>query len=138
MAPVEFLTRLAALIPPPKFPLVRYHGVLAPNSKWREDVVTRLSAEQRAELRQQEGRVHRKPEARAPPVGRETTCAGTAKSTRRREHCRDARAEHTRGNIIASICGQRPGPKTARTPRKAPTRPGACEWGVTPASRYLR
>ena len=33
MTPVEFLARLAALIPPPKFPLVRFAGVLAPRSK---------------------------------------------------------------------------------------------------------
>jgi hypothetical protein len=50
MSPVEFLARLAALIPPPKFPLVRYHGVLAPNSKWRKHVVPQPSAEQRAQL----------------------------------------------------------------------------------------
>jgi hypothetical protein len=29
----------SALIPPPRYPLVRYHGVLAPGSKWRRDVV---------------------------------------------------------------------------------------------------
>ena len=39
MTPVEFLARLAALIPPPRYPLVRYHGVLAPNSKLRKRVV---------------------------------------------------------------------------------------------------
>ncbi len=39
MTPVEFLARLAALIPPPKFPLVRFAGVLAPRSKWRARVV---------------------------------------------------------------------------------------------------
>ncbi|WP_437776236.1 transposase [Sorangium sp. So ce1097] len=30
MSPMEFMARLAALIPPPKIPLVRYHGVFAP------------------------------------------------------------------------------------------------------------
>ena len=39
MAPLEFLARLAALVPPPKFPLLRYAGVLAPASKWRREVV---------------------------------------------------------------------------------------------------
>jgi hypothetical protein len=39
MEPVEFLARLAALIPPPRFPLVRFAGVLAPRSKWRARVV---------------------------------------------------------------------------------------------------
>ena len=39
MAPMEFMARLAALIPPPRTPLVRYQGVLAPNSPWRAAVV---------------------------------------------------------------------------------------------------
>ena len=41
MTVVEFLARLAALVPPPRCPLVRYHGVLAPHSKWRSAVVPR-------------------------------------------------------------------------------------------------
>ena len=41
MTPLEFLARLAAIVPPPKFPLLRYAGVLAPASKWRSDVVPR-------------------------------------------------------------------------------------------------
>ena len=39
MTPMDFMARLAALIPPPRYPLVRYFGVLAPNSKWRKLVV---------------------------------------------------------------------------------------------------
>jgi Putative transposase len=39
MTGVEVLARLAALIPPPRFPLVRYHGVIAPNSSWRKSIV---------------------------------------------------------------------------------------------------
>lgn len=39
MQPEEFLARLVALIPPPRFPLVRYHGVFAPNSPWRGAIV---------------------------------------------------------------------------------------------------
>jgi hypothetical protein len=39
MTPLELLARLAALTPPPRYPLVRYHGVLAPASKWRRLVV---------------------------------------------------------------------------------------------------
>ncbi len=41
MTPLEFLARASALIPPPRFPLVRYHGVLAPNSPHRARVVPR-------------------------------------------------------------------------------------------------
>jgi ribosomal protein S27E len=39
MTPLEFMARLAALLPPPRYPLVRYIGVLAPASKWRRLVV---------------------------------------------------------------------------------------------------
>ena len=39
MTPVEFLARLAALTPPPRYPLTRYAGVLAPSAKWRKRVV---------------------------------------------------------------------------------------------------
>jgi hypothetical protein len=39
MTPVAFLARLAALVPPPRYPLLRYHGVLAPHAKRRGVVV---------------------------------------------------------------------------------------------------
>jgi hypothetical protein len=39
MTPLELLARLSALVLPPRYPLVRYHGVLAPRSSWRRDVV---------------------------------------------------------------------------------------------------
>ncbi|MEO8902087.1 MAG: transposase [Polyangiaceae bacterium] len=32
MQPVQFLARLAALIPPPRHPLVRFYGVFAPHA----------------------------------------------------------------------------------------------------------
>ena len=32
MSPLEFLQRLAALVPRPRLHLIRFHGVLAPNS----------------------------------------------------------------------------------------------------------
>jgi len=35
LEPIELLARIAALIPPPRHPFMRYHGVLAPSSKWR-------------------------------------------------------------------------------------------------------
>jgi hypothetical protein len=41
MAPLELLARIAAILPPPRFPLTRLHGVLAPRSSWRKDVVPR-------------------------------------------------------------------------------------------------
>ena len=39
MSPLELLQRLAALVPRPRLNLIRYHGVLAPNAKWRSQVV---------------------------------------------------------------------------------------------------
>ncbi len=38
-SPLEFIARLAALIPPPKLNLTRFHGVFAPNHKLRQQVI---------------------------------------------------------------------------------------------------
>ena len=37
--PIELLEKLAALVPRPRTNLLLYHGVLAPNAKWRSRVV---------------------------------------------------------------------------------------------------
>ena len=37
--PLEFIGKLAALVPPPRFNLVRYHGILAPAARWRGQVL---------------------------------------------------------------------------------------------------
>ena len=39
MSPLEFMQRLAALVPRPRLHLIRFHGVLAPNAKLRAMVV---------------------------------------------------------------------------------------------------
>ena len=39
LEPLEFLEKLAALVPPPRSHLVRYHGVLGSSHEWREAVV---------------------------------------------------------------------------------------------------
>lgn len=44
MTPVQFLARLAALVPLPRHPLVRFYGVWAPHSQWRSRVVTAAPA----------------------------------------------------------------------------------------------
>ena len=41
MDPMECLARLTALVPPPRYPLVRYAGVLGPRSAWRKEIVPR-------------------------------------------------------------------------------------------------
>ncbi len=38
-SPLEFMQRLAALVPRPRLPLIRFHGVLAPNAKLRAAIV---------------------------------------------------------------------------------------------------
>jgi len=54
MSPLEFMQRLAALVPRPRLHLIRFHGVLAPNAKLRAQVVPQVpesptQAEQPAE-----------------------------------------------------------------------------------------
>ena len=39
MAPLEFMQRLAALVPRPRLHLIRFHGVLAPNAKLRREII---------------------------------------------------------------------------------------------------
>jgi len=39
MTPIEFMARLASIVAPPRRHLLRYHGVLAPNAKWRKLIV---------------------------------------------------------------------------------------------------
>jgi Putative transposase/Transposase zinc-binding domain len=39
LEPLELLERLAALVPPPRRPLVAYHGLLAPRARWRAAIV---------------------------------------------------------------------------------------------------
>src|SRR5262245_24508508 len=39
MEPLEFIERLAALVPRPRLHLIRFHGVLAPNAKLRSKIV---------------------------------------------------------------------------------------------------
>src|SRR5712692_640125 len=46
LSPLELMRRLAALIPPPGFHLVGYHGVLASRSKYRPRVVPKRTAEE--------------------------------------------------------------------------------------------
>src|SRR5215510_10141221 len=43
MEPLEFMERLAALVPRPRLHLIRFHGVLAPNAKLRSKIVPALA-----------------------------------------------------------------------------------------------
>ena len=43
--PLDFMSKLAALVPVPRVNLTRYHGVFAPNSKHRSDVIIKRNAQ---------------------------------------------------------------------------------------------
>jgi len=43
MSPLEFMERLAALVPRPRLHLIRFHGVLAPNARLRPEIVPSVS-----------------------------------------------------------------------------------------------
>jgi hypothetical protein len=43
MSPLEFMQRLAALVPRPRLNLIRFHGVLAPHAKLRAQIVPSVS-----------------------------------------------------------------------------------------------
>jgi hypothetical protein len=50
LPPLKFLARLAAMVPPPRAHLVRYHGVFAPNAKLRDAVVRTCPKAQESEV----------------------------------------------------------------------------------------
>jgi hypothetical protein len=66
MTPLELLARLAALVPPPRHPLVRFHGAFAPRSSWRELVVPQppTVASQPPHRHEPDRRDHEKAEAK--------------------------------------------------------------------------
>ncbi len=92
MTPLELLARLAALVPPPRYPLVRYHGVLAPRSPWRKSVVPR-----------------------APSLAVASRHVHTEKSPDKKQEERGAGArDRDARSIGASKNGDEPGSKAAR------------------------
>ena len=66
MTPLEFLARLAAIVPPPRYPLLRYAGVLGPRSSWRRDVVPRTPQSRGCDPKP-EGKDHKAPPPKAVP-----------------------------------------------------------------------
>ncbi|MFT5356266.1 MAG: hypothetical protein ACI9KE_003489 [Polyangiales bacterium] len=48
--PLDFVSRLCPLIPPPRFHMLRYHGVLAGHSRDRAEVVPQESAKDESSL----------------------------------------------------------------------------------------
>jgi len=66
MAPLEFMARLACIIAPPRLPLTRYHGVLAPGSSWRRQIVADARAPSDACEAAHGSHAHAKPPGKAP------------------------------------------------------------------------
>ena len=60
MEPLEFMERLAALVPRPRLHLIRFHGVLAPNAKLRRQIVP-APPERAAETSSQDAKAKRAP-----------------------------------------------------------------------------
>ena len=58
--PLTFLSRLAALVPPPKVHQLTYHGLLAPGDPWRDEVVpaNRFTTRAKMDVRSQENFLH--------------------------------------------------------------------------------
>ena len=91
MTGIEFMARLAAIIAPPRYPLVRFAGVLAPRSAWRREVVPK-PREQRAACEaartQKPGPTERRPEqhpagdARGGPAPRAPSPPGASNTHR--------------------------------------------------------
>jgi hypothetical protein len=91
MIGIEFMARLAAIIAPPRYPLVRFAGVLAPRSAWRREVVPE-PREQRAPCEaartQKPGPTERRPEqhpagdARGGPAPRAPSPPGASNTHR--------------------------------------------------------
>jgi hypothetical protein len=52
--PVEFLGRLAVLVPRPRINLILYHGVLGPRAAWRADLVRRQTSGDGGDARSKE------------------------------------------------------------------------------------
>jgi hypothetical protein len=68
MTPLQFLARLCALIPPPRHPLIRFHGVFAPHSAWRMGVVSLSGAGTDASTTRTEPPALAEPQATAQPA----------------------------------------------------------------------
>jgi len=85
--PLELLERLAAIIPRPQINLLIYHGVLAPNAKWRKRAVAYGRPEAEAELDpQRSDAVHPRPDASDPSHASDLSHSSHSSASRPRNH----------------------------------------------------
>ena len=126
MSPMEFMERLAALVPRPRLHLIpfdrvragRFHGVLAPNAKLRSKIIPSARAGGRALKRSRS----------CPPTHRAHELGPAAQTGLRHRHrtlpeLRRQLEDHRRHRRSASDC-QNPRPSGPADPRPA-ARPGA-------------
>jgi|GEM_PF-1013815 len=92
MDPVQFLARLASLVPPPRHPLVRYVGVLSSASRWRDHVVPKPEDSKHPQARPSE--------AQPPTVTKTTDVSSTLAGT---SEAAEPEAQQTyRGSVAAA------------------------------------
>jgi hypothetical protein len=117
LTPLEFLEKLAAIVPPPYHHLTVYHGILAPNSRTRKLVVPQAAPAP-------------PPESCAP-----VPCEHPPKEPRRRRESKDEPPSHIqpepelpRDELRALPVGELV--REARRSRDAPVGPGRSSWAT--------
>ena len=96
--PVEFLGRLAVLVPRPRINLILYHGVLAPRAAWRSALVRRQTS----------------------GAGREAGLTASATEPAREADAAETARRHARGQGWASLMARTFGFDVLACPRRAP------------------
>jgi hypothetical protein len=109
MTPLQFMARIAALVPPPRCPSIRFHGVFAPHSSWRKIVVPRTKAhtsacrhhagDRQARADKREGGSESSQPQASPAAGRESPSASDDKTGSQAPVHDDAREAAARAAI---------------------------------------
>jgi hypothetical protein len=120
LEPLELLEKLAALVPPPRFHLVRYHGILGPCASARDRVVPARSAGAT-----EDGPPARPARARPPPCARDrnTACAAD-RAERRDETTSVGRPQASRREPELASAARAEEPSAGQAPR-----PRYLSWG---------
>jgi Putative transposase/Transposase zinc-binding domain len=101
MTGVEFLARLAAITCPPRYPLTRFAGVLAPRSTWRREVVPKPRERRDA----------------CAPTRTEQPAPAADKADQRKVSANGAKARDERGRSAALASSPKDSPGSAGTTR---------------------
>ena len=104
--PLEFMERLAALVPRPRLHLIRFHGVLAPNAKLRSKIVRappERAAETSSESAHAQGATPRRAWARLLKRASTLNTARTARGAPRSSPEPSSKGRHRRSAGIVKI-----------------------------------